>query len=190
MRAAASMTRRAFRTGLALTVVLSWAAAGVAETPDFTGVWQLDPKRSEDAKAKAAAVVGGAHTVGNESKERERVNLRNWLLPTVEHLDHFEVAQSAQEIKLVGGEEEPRVRIFRFDGSRTRIGEADVKFKYKTKWEGAVLTIEEEAEKGKGKIIDTLAFDADGKSLVHTLRFDARGLKAPLDIRLVYIRIR
>jgi hypothetical protein len=191
MRAAAFMTRRALCTGLAFLVVLSGGQVALAQTPDFTGVWQLDPKRSEDAKAKVASVVGGAHTVGSDAKERERVNLRNWLLPTVERLDRFEVAQSAQEIKVVGGnEDDPRVRIFRFDGERTRIGEAGVKFKYKTKWEGPVLTIEEEAEKGKGKIIDTLAFEADGKSLVHTIRFDARGLKEPLDLRLVYTRIR
>jgi len=192
MRAGAFMTRRAFRTGLALTLVLSGVAVAGAETPNFTGVWQLDPTRSDDARAKVEPVVGGAHTVGGDKEERERVNLRNWLLPTIERLDHFEVAQNAQEIKVVGGGEsdEPRVRIFRFGGERTRSGEANVKFKYKTKWNGPVLTIEEEAEKGKGKIIDTLAFDADNKSLVHTIRFDTRGLKSPFDLRLVYTRIK
>jgi len=173
------------RAVLALALALAAAAPVVAQTPDFSGIWRLDPARSDDGPAKVEAVVGGARTVGGDEEEIERVKLRQWMIPTVENLGRFEVVQRPTEIKLVGGEDESLVRIFRFDGERTRIGELGIKLKYKTRWEGATLVIEED---GKHKLVDTLAYDADGKSLVHTLRFESKLLKAPLDLRLVYTR--
>ena len=183
-------------------LLLMLAAAGVparaaAGPPDFSGTWQLDAGRSDNARARVEEAAGPAQVKGGGTNPLtilppmgmkgsvERVELRDYLLRLVTQMDRLEITQAPNEIKLVHGED--LVRTFYFDREHVRMDGQGRKLKCKTKWVGQQLVLDEQGDKGR-KIREGLTLDPATRALIQEVHLEDRLLKKPIDLRLVYIR--
>jgi len=172
-------------------------ALTLADPPDFSGAWRLDPKRSDDARSRIEAVAGSEQVKGggasgltilpesNTRSEVERVELRKQMLDAVAQLERLEIHQGSSEIKLYQGEE--GLRIFYFDREHVRESAQGQKLKCRTRWQGEQLVLEEEGEKGL-RLVEVLTLLPSRRELIHAVRFESSLLKDPLNLRLMYRR--
>jgi hypothetical protein len=183
----------------AVVVAVVWmgaAAARAAAPPDLSGKWLLDPKRSDDVKARIDAAVGPGQvksggatglTILPESNTRsevERVELREWMLGVARQLDRIEIEQTAGELKLYRGDD---VRVFYFGRESTRQSPQGIKMKSRARLEAGQVVLDQEGEK-KTRVHETYASGSAAGTLVHTLRFENKLLKQPLEVRLFYVK--
>jgi hypothetical protein len=181
----------------ALAALALSATAAQAGPPDFSGAWRLDPKRSDDVRARVEQAAGpdqvkagGATglTILPESGTRsevERVELRRWMLALAEAVARLEIEQSPEEIKLYLGEESGR--IFYFGREHVRQDSLGRKLKCRTRWQGEQLVLEEEGEK-RHRLVEVFTLVPSLDQLIHALHFENALLEHPLDVRLVYQR--
>jgi hypothetical protein len=188
------------RRGPILAGVLAVVALGapaLAEPPDFSGSWRLNPQRSENAREKIEQATGPASIKGagldggrerwvprGEGGEVERVRLREDMLAAADQLEQLEIAQSPTEIKIAQGE---LTRIFYFGREHTRQTEGGEKLKARSSWKGQQLVIDQEGEKGL-RIIQVFTLLPGGRQVIHALRYESPVLHQPLEIKLLYDR--
>jgi hypothetical protein len=182
---------------LATAVLLAGGGATQAAGPNLSGVWRLDPKRSDDVRAQIDAAAGPNQVTGggasgftilpesNTRSEVERVEMREWMMGVAEQLDRLEIQQTGDEVKLYLGED--NVRIFYLNRESTREDGQGRKLKCRARLEGDRLVLEEHGEKGT-KMHEAFTLEPHNGWLIHALRFENRLLKQPLELRLLYVK--
>jgi hypothetical protein len=170
--------------------------AAPAEAPDFSGVWERDPDRSDDGKEKMRA----AFQRMQEEMERRRGGFpgpggpppggpppgggRRGPAPG-QVPEELEIEHEGGELRLDDGE---RLQIFYLDGQKHRreMGNG-TKLETVATLQGRVATIEEKLD--RGKIERKLELSQDAKTLVITLNIKLGNMKEPVLIRTVYERV-
>src|SRR5262245_16136163 len=144
-----------------VSLVLVGAAPAAAQTPDLTGVWNLNKSLSQDIAEKIKAAAGPKSMSGGVSwatetwipwtggmSEPERVGLREFLLATVPALQTLVIEQTAEEVKTVHGED--GVRLFnlkRASAGSSAIGGETVS--RQARWQGTQLVLESKGKEGR-----------------------------------------
>ena len=193
-------TQRRAALGLALVGIVASYFQGVAYAegpPDFSGSWAINRSLSDDAAARVAEVAGpddvaSPATLGGWSflprssygKDVDRVSLRKLLLDSVAALDHLEIEQSPDGIKVMQGEEGVR----RFYVNRESTGEAldGGKLTRRMSFEGEQLKLE--SVNGKKRAIELLTLVPARSQLIHAIHYENELFKKPLELKLVYDR--
>ena len=186
---------RVFAPVVAAAFILPALAS--APQPDFSGSWILDRQRSDDARARIAEAAGPAHVKGGGTNPLtilppmgmkgsvERVELRDWLMSMVEHLERLDIEQRADEIKLFNGEDVART--FYLGREHVRQDGQGRKLKCNARWNGAQLMLDEQGDKGR-RLRETLTLEPGSGVLVHELHMEDKLLKKPLELRLLYVK--
>jgi hypothetical protein len=172
-------------------------AAAAGGPPDFSGSWTINRSLSDDVAARVGEVAGpdlvaGAHTFGgitflprsSYGKDVDRVSLRQLLLDSVAALDHLEIEQSPDEIKLMQGEDGVRLFYLKRDSTGSAIDGA--KLTRRMRFEGEQLRLE--SESGKKRTIELLTLVPARSQLIHAIHYEHELLKKPLELKLVYDR--
>jgi len=174
---------------------LTTAQVQAQAAPDFSGSWKINRGLSDDAKAKVAevagpeSIAGGDRTLGwsaflprDYGSGVDRVNVREFLMKAISGLEEFEIEQSAEEIKTIHGDE--GVRIFNLKRASSGTGAGGATVTRRTRWQGEQLVLE--SESGEAKLVEMLTLVPSRNQLIHALHYEAKVLKKPLDLRLVY----
>ncbi len=182
----------------AFAFLLASAGRAIAETPDTSGVWNLNRALSQDIAEKIKLAAGSASMSGGVSwatetwipwtggmSEPQRVEMREFLLATVPALQSVEIEQTAEEVKTVHGESGVRV----FNLKRTSSGTSALSgqtVSRHARWQGAQLVLE---SKGKeSRLVEILTLVPSRNQLTYALRLEHKLLKSPLEVSLVYDR--
>ncbi len=171
-------------------------------TPGFSGTWERDPDRSDDAEAKMRAAFermqeemerrGGAPPVpggsspggpgdpGGPGGRQEGRGGGPGRVPEELYVEHED-----GELRLDDGE---RLQIFYLDGQKHRRAMPNgAKLETVATLQGRVVLIEEKLD--RGKIERKLELSADFESMVLTLNIKIGNMKEPVLIRTVYERL-
>ena len=186
--------------GLAGLGTLAFGASGIgraAGPPDFSGSWTINRGLSDDVAARVAEVAGadavaGAHTFGgltflprsSYGKDVDRVSLRQLLLDSVAALEHLEIEQSPDEIKIMQGED--GVRLFYAKRDSTGASLDGTKLTRRMSFAGEQLKLESVSE--KKRTIEVLTLVPSRSQLIHAIHYENELLKKPLELKLVYDR--
>jgi hypothetical protein len=179
----------------AVTGLPSLASQAEPSATGFSGFWERDPDRSDDAQAKMRAAVermqeemdrrrerfpgaGGPPPGGSPGGQTERRGPGQ--VPEELAIEHEE-----GELRVDDGE---RLQIFYLDGQKHRreMGNG-AKLETVATILGRVITIEEKLE--KGRIDRKLELSEDGESMAITLNIEVGNMKDPVLIRTVYERV-
>jgi len=165
--------------------------------PGFSGTWERDPNRSDDAQEKMRAAFermqeemerrgrGGPPPGGSSAPPpggggREGRGGGPGQVP-----EELEVEHEGGELKLDDGE---RLQIFYLDGQKHRRAMPNgAKLETVATLQGKVVLIEEKLD--RGKIERKLELSEDGESMVITLNVKIGNMKEPVLIRTVYERV-
>jgi hypothetical protein len=179
------------RPGQAISVV-ALAAAGLffispivvaqAAKPDFSGVWELDTGKSDDAEVAIRDALGLTGGRGDRQAERQALSSRLHYLARA--AETIEIEQTEKDIKLFNSEDD--VRIHYIDGQKhprqTPIGE---KLTTVTVWRDNFLDLTTEGP-DIGKVTETLGME--GLQLVHIVRIQNEAFEDDLVVRAYYDR--
>jgi len=162
--------------------------------PGFSGTWERDPDRSDDAQEKMRAAFermqeemerrrGGPPPGGpppDGSGRREGPGGGPGQVP-----EELDVEHDGGELRLDDGQ---RLQIFYLDGQKHRRAMPNgAKLETVATLQGRVVLIEEKLE--RGKIERKLELSEDGESMVMTLNIKIGNMKEPVLIRTVYQRL-
>ena len=166
------------------------------KSPGFSGTWERDPDRSDDAQEKMRAAFermqeemerrgrggfpppGGPPPGGSERSEGRGGGPGQ--VP-----EELEVEHQDGELRLDDGE---RLQIFYLDGQKHRRAMPNgAKLETVATLQGRVVLIEEKLD--RGKIERKLELSEDGESMVITLNIKIGNMKEPVLIRTVYERL-
>jgi hypothetical protein len=195
------MLRRAVPARLlALLIALAPGARADDAAPSaLAGRWHMNAGLSGDLQTRIADAAGAATMSGGPSwaqetwfpwgtsfGEHERIEVRAFLMATIAVLQDAEIEVSPQEIKTIHAEE--GVRIFNLTrksaGSSAMTGERVLR---QAHWQGGQLTLE---SKGKDSLLSEILTPVPARQqLTWALRLEAKTLKKPLGLELVYDRV-
>jgi hypothetical protein len=161
----------------------------------FSGTWERDPERSEDAEAKmreafarmqaeierrGGGIPGGPPPGGGPAGGSGERRARPGQVPEELYIEHGQ-----GELRVDDGE---RLQIFYLDGQKHRrqlpSGE---KLETVATLQGNVVLIDEKMK--RGKIQRRLELLDEGETMVWTLVVDLDRMKEPVQIRTVYARV-
>jgi hypothetical protein len=171
------------------------------EASGFSGTWERDPRRSDDAQAKMRAAFekmqeemerrgrggfpgGGGPPPGGpppgDPGRREGRGAAPGQVPEELYVEH-----EKGELRLDDGE---RLQIFYLDGQKHRRQMPNgAKLETVATLQGRTVLVQEKLE--RGKIERKLELSDDGKSMVMTLNIKIGNMKEPVQIRTVYERV-
>jgi len=189
-------TRRRLGVGM-LILGLSALPASAQEHPNFSGLWDLNAERSDDAVQEINEAAGTTEIQGqsgprgntlilpkgNERSEVERLELRNWMLQMEQQFRELEIVHEGNEFKTYYGED--GVRIFYLNRPHVRTDMKGRKLDCKTRWEGEQLVIEQTGA-DKTRVFEVYTLLPGGKQLILAVRWESKWLKQPLTLRSVY----
>jgi hypothetical protein len=180
------MPNRLLVSGLLCVGLGLLADESVAQSrPDFSGTWRFEAGRSEDARAAVLAAAGSEYTQGTSKLEADRVRFREWLLDTVGRPpDRLVIDQSATVFELAQRDDSTT---FYFGREATRQDERGEKLRRSLRWDGETLVAEERGEKGT-RIVRSFFLLPERRELVMALVWEAKALRAPLNLKLVFAR--
>ena len=174
--------------------LLAADGAGAADKPNLSGHWQVVKSRSDDAAAKIEEAAGGQNLAGaggrevtlirgtQPAKEVERVELRQRMLELAAEAEKLEINQSAEKVEIVHGQ--LGVRIFYFGRKHTRETDMGQKLESEARWDGTQLVLD---EAGDGmRIAEVYSLLPGGTTMTLALRWEAKRLKKPLELRRFY----
>jgi hypothetical protein len=179
----------------AVGLVLFLAATSLyAATPDFTGHWRVDDAKSDDAHKRIdeGAGPGQVKNAGRtrliassgQTKEVDRVALRDQLLALAGDTRDMEIAQTAAELKISTSEQ---VRVHYFGREHSRESLAGQALKCTLSWKGEQLLIDQRGAEGL-HVMELLTLLPGGHELIHVVRFEHSLLVKPFEIKRVYTR--
>lgn len=183
-----------------VTTLLLCAAVSRAEDPEaLAGQWALNRGLSQDIEARIKEAAGSQYMAdagswaadtwipwgGTKLGEGQRVEVREFLLATVPALQRLGLEVSPLEIKTIHGE--AGVRIFNLTrtsaGTSAMTGETVAR---QARWQGSQLVLE---TKGKDShLTEVITPVPTRRQITYALRFEAKLLKKPLDVTMVYDR--
>ena len=190
------LTRRILGVSVLALGLGAWPLAA-QEHPNFSGIWQLNGERSDDAVQKINEAAGTADIQGqsggrgntlvlpkgNERSEVERIELRNWMLQMEDQFRELEILHAGNEFKTYYGED--GVRIFYLNRPHARTDMKGRVLNCKTRWENGQLVIEQTGE-DKTRVFEVYTLMPGGKQLILAVRWESKWLKQPLELRSVY----
>jgi hypothetical protein len=174
---------------VALAILLPAVVAAADGHPDLSGTWTFIQKKSDNLPQKIASAVGPDYTVGSKKSEQARVWIRSWLQGVTEDPEKrvLTIEQTATVFKSGMGDE---VNIYYFGREATSMGPGGGSNKVTVAWQGDQLVTDEKAAKDKGRITATYTLQAGGQSLQVDWRLEHASLKQPLEVRLVFDRVK
>jgi hypothetical protein len=164
--------------------------------PGFSGTWERDPKRSDDAQAKMRAAF---------EKMQEEMERRRGAFPGPppggpggppppgggrgpapgQVPEELEIEHEKGELHVDDGE---RLSIFYLDGKKHRREMPNgAKLETVATLQGRVVLVEEKLK--RGRIERKFELSEDGKSMEMTLDIELGDMKEPVRIRTVYARV-
>ncbi len=178
------MGHKLLRAGaLALVSVFSLVTSEAAQAPkpDFSGKWQLNASKSDDAAHK---IEEGMVDIPGSRGPMERQRLLERLTQLAQAMDYFEITQSERDFQFA--DQAGNVRIYYIDGKKhprqTPWGE---KLETLTTWEGNQLQVLTDGKEiGQVKEI----FGLEGRELVFLVRIRPKGLKNDILVKSYYVR--
>jgi hypothetical protein len=156
----------------------------VAQTPkpDFSGVWELDHAKSDDAEVAIRDALG--LTGGRGDRQAERQALSSRLHYLAQAAETIEIEQTEKDIKLFNSEDD--VRIHYIDGEKhPRQSPTGEEMTTVTEWRESFLAMTTEGP-DIGKVTETLGME--GLQLVHIVRIQNDAFEDDLVIRIYYDR--
>jgi hypothetical protein len=175
---------------LATVALLALAAASppslAAESPDFSGQWRFNPRRSDDVKAAVQAATGPQYTMGDAKKEATRVELRAWLSAVAAQPDTelLTVEQTPTEFRFGFGDD---VGIYYFGREGFRQAPNGEKDKTSLRWEGEQLIVEMRGDRGT-RLTEVFTLLPGGQQLIVAYRMENKAFLQPLEARLMFDR--
>ncbi len=189
-----------------MTALLFTAPSWAQQTPTFAGSWERDPEQSDDAEEKMEAAMqqmreqrggrgggrpggggggmppgggGGGRGGGGGGGERGRQ-------PQMGRIpESFTSELESNEFRIDNGE---RVQIFYLDGEKhKRQLPNGAELETVAEMSGSAILIEEKMERGKMQRKYDLS--PEGHTMIMTLTMKMGGMKDPVVIRTVYVRI-
>jgi hypothetical protein len=174
----------------ALMLALAVPAGSEDAPADFNGLWRA-VHGMDELRAQVDEAAGTEKTVGagvtDKTKETDRVQLRSLMLSELSQAASLEIDQTPTEIKVVHGE--AGVRVFYFGRDGVRIAGNGMKLKTRLRWEGHQLVIEETGADGM-RLVETYTLVPGGDRMTLALRWESRWLKAPLELALIFERVK
>jgi hypothetical protein len=165
--------------------------------PGFSGTWERDPDRSDDAQEKMKAAFermqqemerrgrGGPPPGGPPPGGRPPAGMEGRGGGPGQVPEELYVEHEKGELRLDDGD---RLQIFYLDGEKHRRAMPNgAKLETVATIEGRVVNIEEKLE--RGKIERKIELSEDGESMVITLNVKIGNMKDPVLIRTVYERV-
>ncbi len=167
----------------ALVLVGGTSAAQIVAKPDFSGLWELDDSKSDDAPEAIRIALGKTGGRGKEQRQRQMLSSRlNYLAYASETI---EIIQTSQDFTLINTEDD--VRIHYVDGEKhTRQSPAGEMMTTVTTWRDDLLAATTEG-KEIGKVTETFGFE--GHQLVHIVRIQHKLFEDDLVVRTYYNRL-
>ncbi len=167
----------------ALVLVGGTTEAQVVAKPDFSGLWELDDSKSEDAPEAIRIALGKTGGRGGKQQQRQMLSSRlNYLAYASETI---EISQTSQDFTLINTEDD--VRIHYIDGEKhTRQSPAGEMMTTVTTWRDDRLAATTEG-KEIGKISETFGYE--GHQLVHIVRIQHKLFEEDLVVRTHYNRL-
>ena len=173
--------------------VVAWAALGLvffspasraqAPRPDFSGVWELDDQKSDDAEIAIRDALG--LTGGRGGRQAERQALSSRLHYLAQAYGTIEIKQTHEDFTLFNSEDD--VRIHYIDGQthprQTPTGEPLTTV---TEWRDNFLAMTTEGPE-IGKVLET--WGMEGFQLVHLIRIQNKAFENDLVVRAVYDKL-
>jgi len=187
---------------LAFTASLLTGVAAAQEA-DFSGVWRLNERLSQDAYGKIYLALGdhqmqGAGTGSNYNsvnrgaflQDNDRVMLRRLLHDYVRVMDEIEIEQNQNELKIWVGSGEEFFSIFYLDGEEhTRQSADGERVQATAKWEETgALRVHQVAE-GGNVLEEIFSSMADGAQLAIVFHLTSKVADGPVLFRVVYDRV-
>ena len=168
-----------FAAGL---VFLAPVLGAQAPRPDFTGIWELDDEKSDDAALAIRDALGQTGGRGGRQIERQALSSRlNYLARSSETI---EIEQTEADFKIFNTEDD--VRIHYIDGQEhPRQSPTGEKMTTVTEWRENFLALTTEGPE-IGKVLET--FGMEGLQLVHIVRIQNRDFEEDLVVRFYYDR--
>ena len=158
------------------------AAEAQSNRPDFSGVWELDQERSDDAVRAIRDALG--QTGGRGERQIERQALSSRLSYLARAAGTIEIEQTEKDIKLFNSEDD--VRIHYIDGEKhPRQSPGGEQMTTVTEWRGTFLDLTTEGP-DIGKVTETLGIE--GARLVHIVRIQNSAFEKDLVVRAYYNR--
>ena len=182
---------RARRAWQAISIML--AVAGLvsparvsdaqAAKPDFSGVWELDEEKSDDAEAAIRDALGQTGGRGGLQVERQALSSRlNYLARASETV---EIEQTEEDFKIFNSEND--VRIHYIDGQKhPRQSPLGEQMTTVTEWRESFLALTTEGP-DIGKVMET--FGMEGFQLVHIVHIQNRAFEDDLVVRAYYNKV-
>jgi hypothetical protein len=170
---------------LAATVLVLPSPVTVAQEPkpDFSGVWELDVAKSDDAEIAIRDALGLTGGRGGIQQERQALSSRLHYL--AQSYETIEIEQTEQDFKVFNSADD--VRIYYIDGHKhprqTPTGE---QLTTVTAWRDDFLDLTTEGP-DIGKVTET--FGMEGFQLVHIVRIQNRAFEEDLVLRSYYDRV-
>jgi len=164
-------------------VLLAPIAQAQATKPDFSGVWELDNEKSDDAALAIRNALGQTSGRGGRQIERQALSSRlNYLARASETI---EIEQTEADFKIFNSEDD--VRIHYIDGEKhPRQSPTGEQMTTVTEWRDDFLTLTTEGP-DIGKVIET--FGMEGFQLVQIIRIQNRAFEEDLVVRFYYDRV-
>ena len=163
-------------------VLISPVLVAQAPKPDFSGVWELDSGKSDDAEVAIRDALG--LTGGRGERQAERQALSSRLHYLARAAETMEIEQTEKDIKLFNSEDD--VRIHYIDGQKhPRQSPSGEEMTTVTEWRESFLALTTEGP-DIGKVTETLGME--GLQLVHIVRIQNDAFEEDLVIRVYYDR--
>ena len=182
-----------------MTALLFTAPSWAQQTPTLAGSWERDPERSDDAEEKMEAAMqqmreqrggrgggmqpgGGGGPPGGGGGQRGERGRQPQMGRIPESLD---AELEGNEFRVDTGE---RVEIFYLDGEKhKRQLPNGAELETVAEMSGSAIHIEEKMERGKMQRKYDLS--PEGQTMIMTLTMKMGGMKNPVVIRTVHVRI-
>jgi len=164
-------------------VLVAPAAQTQAPKPDFSGKWELDIEKSDDA---VLVIRGALGQTGGRSRDQEQRRLLSSRLNYLARAgETIEIEQTEKDFKLFNSEDD--VRIYYIDGEKhPRQSPTGAKMTTVTVWREALLGVTTEGDE-IGKAAET--FGLEGFQLVHIVRIQNKAFEEDLLLRSYYNRL-
>ena len=157
--------------------------AQIVAKPDFSGVWELDDSKSDNASEAIRVALGKTGGRSRDQHQRQALSSRlNYLAYASETI---EIAQTSQDFTLINTEDD--VRIHYIDSEKhTRQSPGGESMTTVTMWSDDLLVATTEGEQ-MGKVTETFGYE--GHQLVHIVRIQHKLFEDDLVVRTHYNRL-
>jgi len=155
--------------------------------PDFTGVYEFNPERSDDLRRIVAESLGPDYTTGDVKKDVIRVWIRRWLMGVLDDPEsrYLTVEQTARDFKSGLGDE---VSIYYFGREASSSGPGREPLKVTVSWKGDQIVTEEKSGDG-GQIVALYTLLPGNQTLIVAYLLEHKSLRQPLQARMLFDRV-